>query len=65
MSFLGAKAKDPLDWFMDSLHKKVGYGIFTYFKRGHWFGNTPLRAKLPRLFSIFDQVDEFMGEVGR
>lgn len=45
--------------------KKDGSGHLTKSWKNHWAGDIPLRVRFPRNFSISDQKDSCVGEVGK
>lgn len=65
VSILGAKGRDLFDWFRDSMVNKFGLGLLTKFWKNHWVRDFPVKARFPRVFSIFVQKDFCVGEVGK
>jgi hypothetical protein len=52
-----------VDWFSANVTKKVGNGAQTSFWRDKWIGDSPLKERFPRLFSISNQKEAMVAEL--
>lgn len=62
-SLLGYKKEASLDWFVDGIYRKVGYGFQMSFWTDPWVGNSLLKDPFPRVFSITDFSRGSMGNM--
>lgn len=51
-------------WFNSELVRVVGNGLNTSFWNAKWKGDRTFRSKYPRLFSISNQKEGLVGEIG-
>jgi hypothetical protein len=52
------------DWFNLVVERKVGNGLTTSFWNDRWVGEKCLRIKYPRLYSVSNQKEALVGEMG-
>lgn len=64
-SLLGSRAADTSNWFRDELSLKTSYGLLTSFLDDIWIGKSPLRLRFHRIFSLYVQTSNSVGEVSR
>lgn len=51
-------------WFPNEIRRKVGNGVGTSFWHEQWFGNSNLKVVFPRLFSLSEQKEASVEEMG-
>lgn len=53
-----------IGWFNSEVERKVGNGLASSFWNDKWIGDRCFRLKYPRLYSISNQKEALVGEVG-
>jgi hypothetical protein len=52
-----------VNWFSQCVTKKIGNGALTSFWVDNWIGDSPLKDRFPRLFSISNQKEASVAEI--
>lgn len=53
-----------IDWFHQIVRRKVGSSGNTRFWHDAWIGVTPLREMFPRLYSLLEQREDLVVDMG-